>query len=88
MPRSPTSKALYLLTCRTQSKRISFRLLAVNSGNIIRHALKPFLDKVEDAFQKANLEEENGQHDGPKQSEFWALLMEADHMSVRQFLSS
>ncbi|KAF4966372.1 hypothetical protein FSARC_5942 [Fusarium sarcochroum] len=68
-----------------EEAKIPVDILQEDPSNLIKKALKGFIDVAKvhlDAAVKEN--DENG----PKTTKLWKLLMEADKLSVRQFLSS
>ncbi|KAF5572710.1 amino-acid oxidase [Fusarium pseudoanthophilum] len=77
-------------------------LLKTDPSELVRKAVKCFTDvavkkfdaaiaeekeEEKQAFESAGKDKKNGAR-GPASQELWDLLMRADHMSVRQFLSS
>ncbi|KAI1064514.1 hypothetical protein LB506_008040 [Fusarium annulatum] len=77
-------------------------LLKTDPSELVRKALRPFTDvalkhfkaaideekeEEKQGFKRAGKDEESRER-GPAATKLWDLLMRADHMSVRQFLSS
>ncbi|CEI63518.1 hypothetical protein FVEN_g6649 [Fusarium venenatum] len=78
-------------------------LLETNPGDLVSAALKVFTDVAKKSFEAAIAEEKKEEEEkkegiksaknnedvrGPAAQKLWELLMRADHMSVRQLLSS
>ncbi|KLP10574.1 related to L-amino-acid oxidase [Fusarium fujikuroi] len=70
---------------RFPNNTIMKSLLQVNPSDLVSEALEDFIKVAAEKFKKAV--EENDEK-GPETTKLWALLMEADKLSTRQFLSS
>ncbi|EXK37021.1 hypothetical protein FOXG_09099 [Fusarium oxysporum f. sp. lycopersici 4287] len=65
--------------------KIPVHLLQVNPSDLVSEALEDFIKVAAEKFKKAV--DENDEK-GPETTKLWALLMEADKLSTRQFLAS
>ncbi|KLP23434.1 L-amino-acid oxidase [Fusarium fujikuroi] len=70
---------------RFPNNTIMKSLLQVKPSDLVSEALEDFIKVAAEKFKKAV--EENDEK-GPETTKLWALLMEADKLSTRQFLSS
>lgn len=57
----------------------------MNPSDLVSEALEDFIKVAAEKFKKAV--DENDEK-GPETTKLWALLMEADKLSTRQFLAS
>ncbi|KAH7140384.1 hypothetical protein B0J13DRAFT_63603 [Dactylonectria estremocensis] len=68
--------------------KIPLNLLRKNPSTLVSEALKTFLEVAKTQGDKARKEKAEETGATVEATKFWKLLMRADHMSVRQFLSS
>ncbi|KAH7129098.1 hypothetical protein EDB81DRAFT_728997 [Dactylonectria macrodidyma] len=68
--------------------KIPINLLRENPSSLVSKALEGFIEPVKTQGDKARQEKAEGKGATVEMTKFWKLLMRADHMSVRQFLSS
>ncbi|RGP80534.1 hypothetical protein FLONG3_1368 [Fusarium longipes] len=68
-----------------EKDRIPAHLLQTDPSKLVKRSLQYFIDMAEEKF-KAAIEEND--ENGPETTKLWKLLMAADKLSTRQFLSS
>ncbi|KAJ4307701.1 hypothetical protein N0V84_012548 [Fusarium piperis] len=68
--------------------KIPEEFLAQDPSKLVAKALAPFIKDTKEQFKEALKEVEEGTIEGDASKELWKRLMEADHLSTRQYLAS